>query len=52
MNRYRRKTLRQRLNNALDDLSWWWERNRQGLLGGFALGLLVAVVAAELAWRA
>lgn len=56
MNTYRRrKTLNQRLCDFCDfcdDCVWWWDRNRQGVIGGFALGCLVMIIALEFAWRA
>jgi len=50
--RYRRKTMNQRFCNFCDDCGWWWEKNHEGVIGGFVLGALVVVIALELAWRA
>lgn len=46
------KTLSRRFWSLCDDCARWWNRNHAGVIGGFVLGCLVAVIALELAWRA
>ena len=45
---YRRKTLRRRFWSFCDDCQWWLEKNKQGLIGGFMLGVFIMVIVAEI----
>lgn len=44
------KTLRRRFWSFCDDCEWWWEKNRQGFIGGFILGALAVLIATEFAF--
>lgn len=44
--RYKRN-ISARITNFYYDLSWWYGRNKEGLAGGFLLGLLAGTVMVE-----
>lgn len=46
-----KRSIARRCCNLYDDCAWWWHRNFEGLIGGFALGLLAGIIVVELVWR-
>ena len=46
MARYK-KSLSRRMRETADDIAWWWEKNKEGVLTGFMFGCVMVIIAAQ-----